>query len=75
MFWVESIHIAIYIINRIPSTYTLGKSPYEMLFGQLPDYSSLQVFGCTCFILKPHVERDKLSSKSDLCVFMGYGIG
>ena len=75
MFWGEAVHTATYVINRIPTAYTSGKSPYEMLFGQLPDYSSLRVFGCTCFVLKPHVERDKLSSKSALCVFLGYGIG
>ncbi|XP_023762077.1 uncharacterized protein LOC111910474 [Lactuca sativa] len=44
----ESVHAATYVINRIPTAYTLGKSPYEMLFGQLPDYSSLQK-GCRCY--------------------------
>ena len=75
MFWGEAVLTAAYVINRIPTAYTDGKSPYEMLFGKLPDYSKLKVFGCTCFVLKPHVERNKLSSKSALCVFLGYGIG
>nr|GEV38853.1 hypothetical protein [Tanacetum cinerariifolium] len=39
-----------------------------------PGYSSLHVFGCTCFVLKPHVERTKLFEKFILCVFMGYGV-
>jgi len=35
----------------------------------------LCVFGCTSFVLKPHVERTKLSPKYALCVFMGYDLG
>jgi hypothetical protein len=37
--------------------------------------SSFRVFGCTCFVLRPHVERSKLSSRSIICVFLGYGEG
>ncbi|TLX69449.1 hypothetical protein E9993_23005, partial [Labilibacter sediminis] len=75
MFWGEAVFTATYVINRIPTASNSGKSPYEVLFGVPPNYSLLRVFGCTCFVLKPHVERDKLSSKSALCVFLGYGIG
>src|SRR5438270_13593353 len=28
-----------------------------------------------CFILRPHIERNKLSSRSAICVFLGYGEG
>jgi hypothetical protein len=29
----------------------------------------------TCFVLLPKVERDKLSKRATICVFLGYGIG
>lgn len=45
------------------------------MYGHVLDYSSLRVFGCTCFVHKPHVEHTKFSPKSTLCVFLGYGIG
>jgi len=45
------------------------------MYGHAPDYSNLSVFGCTCFVLKPHVEHTKLLAKSALCVFLGYGLG
>jgi transposase InsO family protein len=74
-FWGEAILTAVHAINRIPSLVTSGLSPFEKLYRSCPDYSSLKVFGSTCFVLRPHVERDKLSSRSALCVFLGYGDG
>ncbi|CAJ2675738.1 unnamed protein product [Trifolium pratense] len=74
-FWGEAILTAVHAINRIPSSVTSGLSPFEKLYGSCPDYSSLKVFGSTCFVLRPHVERDKLSPRSTICVFLGYGAG
>jgi hypothetical protein len=45
------------------------------LYNSIPGYSSLKVFGSTCFVLRPQVERSKLSSCSAICVFLGYGDG
>jgi len=45
------------------------------LYGHAPNYSTLCVFGCTYFVLKPHVKRIKLSAKFALCVFLGYSFG
>ena len=75
IFWGEALLTATYVINRIPTAHNSGLSPFEKLYGESPDYSSLRVFGCTCFVLRPHVERNKLSPRSALCVFLGYGIG
>ena len=63
------------MINIIPSSHSSSLSPFEKLYGYVPDYSSFKVFGCTCFVLRPHVERSKLSSRSAICVFLGYGEG
>nr|GEY19828.1 uncharacterized mitochondrial protein AtMg00810-like [Tanacetum cinerariifolium] len=70
----EVVLTATYVINRIPIAHNSGLSSFENLYGTWPDYSSLRVFGCTCFVLKPHVERTELSLKSTLCVFLGYGV-
>ncbi|CAJ2639186.1 unnamed protein product [Trifolium pratense] len=74
-FWGEAIRTAVHAINRIPSSVTSGQSPFEKLYGYSPDYSSLKVFGSTCFVLLPQVERNKLSPRSTICVFLGYGDG
>ncbi|KAJ9548119.1 hypothetical protein OSB04_020662 [Centaurea solstitialis] len=75
VFWGEALLTATYLINRIPTAHNSSLSPFEKLYGESHDYSFLRVFGCTCFVLRPHVERNKLSSRSALCVFLGYGIG
>ncbi|GJR33249.1 retrovirus-related pol polyprotein from transposon TNT 1-94 [Tanacetum coccineum] len=74
VFLGEAVLIATYVINRIPTAHNSSLSPFEKLYGTSPDYSTLRVFGCTCFVLKPHVERTKLYAKSTLCVFLGYSV-
>lgn len=71
----EAFLIAVYLINRIPSVITSSISPFERLYSQSPDYHTLRVFGCTCFVLLPKVARTKLFARSVLCVFLGYSDG
>eukprot|EP00257_Ricinus_communis_P021104 XP_015580507.1 uncharacterized protein LOC107262007 [Ricinus communis] len=74
-FWGEGVLSSVHLINRIPISHNSSLSPYERLYGRPPDYSSLRIFGSTCFVLLPHVERSKLTSRSTICVFLGYGAG
>ena len=59
-FWDEAAFTAIYTINLVPSPTTHNKSPFELLYGQTPDYSSLRAFGCACFVSLPPHEQTKL---------------
>ena len=61
-FWGEAVLTAVSLINTIPSSHSSSLSPFEKLYGYVPDYSSFRVFGCTCFVFRPHVESSKLSS-------------
>ena len=61
VFWGEVVLTAICLINTILSFYILGFPHFEKLYGYVPAYSSFRVFDCTCFILHPHVEHNKLS--------------
>lgn len=74
-FWGKVVLTVVHLINKTPSSHTSCLSPYENLYGHPLDYSSLRVFGCTCFILRPSVECNKLSSHSIICVFLSYGEG
>jgi len=71
----EVVLIAVSLINTIASSHSSGLSPFEKLYGYVPDYSSFRIFGCTCFVLRSHVERSKLSSRSAIYVFLGYSEG
>ena len=70
--WVDAALTSVYLINFLPTPVLDWDIPYRRLYGQLPPYSSLRVFGCSCFpFLGPYVSN-KLSTPSIECVFLGY---
>jgi len=71
-FWGEAVITAVSLINTISSSHNSGFSPFDKLYGYVPDYSSFRVFGCPCLVLHSHAEHSKLSSQSAMCVFLGY---
>ena len=71
----ETVLTAVSFFNTILSSNNSGLSFFEKLYGYVPDYFSFRVFYCTYFVLHPHVERSKLSSRSAIYVFLGYGEG
>lgn len=72
IFWGEAVLTAVHLINRIPTALTASISPHERLYRIPPDYSSLRVFGCTCFVMCHSVDRGKIDRRSIMCVFLGY---
>jgi len=74
-FWEEVVLIIVSLINTISSFHSSGPSHFEKLYVYVPNYFSFRVFGCTCFVLRPHVEHSKLSSRTAICVFLGNGEG
>ncbi|KAG9457094.1 hypothetical protein H6P81_001602 [Aristolochia fimbriata] len=74
VFWGETILTSVYIINRLPLAILNNSIPFASLYDASPDYSSLRVFSSTCFVLLPERERDKLSARFAMCIFLGYGL-
>lgn len=54
IFWGEASCIIIYTLTIIGN-----EIAFERLFGVYPDYTSLKVFGCACFMLLHSYERTK----------------
>ena len=70
-FWGESFSSVVHIINNLPTSVVLNKSPYETLFLHKPDYNFLKVFGCVCYPLLRPYNQHKFDFCSSLCLFLG----
>ena len=73
-YWSFAFQTAIFLINRLPSAVLSQNSSYGVLYNRLPDYTSLQSFGCLCFpYLRPYASH-KLANRSVVCYFLGYRV-
>jgi hypothetical protein len=73
-YWVEGLHTATYLLNRLPTTAIQAACPHLALFGSAPSYEHLRVFGCTCYPNTTATAPHKLSPYSTRCVFLGYSV-
>ena len=71
-FWVDATYTAIVTINRLPTPLLSSVSPFQKLFGKVPDYTFLRTFGCACFPILSASLQNKLQPRSIHCVFIGY---
>ncbi|MCO5560242.1 hypothetical protein L7F22_013853 [Adiantum nelumboides] len=71
-FWEEAVSTACYLQNRSYSR-TFRGIPYSLWYGKEPDYSSLRIFGCTCYAFIPALSQNKLDDRALKAIFVGYG--
>nr|KYP55089.1 Retrovirus-related Pol polyprotein from transposon TNT 1-94 [Cajanus cajan] len=71
-FWVKTINIAIYLVNRSPSTIINLKTPQEVWSGKPFDYIGLRIFGCPTYA---QVNDGKLEPRAMKCIFLSYSTG
>jgi hypothetical protein len=71
-FWVSFVSTVTYLINIQPSSALQGGISFDHLCGMMPDYSSLRLFDCVCYVLLAPHERTKLIAQSVECIFLGY---
>jgi hypothetical protein len=74
-FLAEAISTATYLINIQHSSTLQDGISFERFYGKTPDYSSLRLFGCVCYVLLAPHECTKLTTHSVECVecvFLGY---
>jgi histone deacetylase 1/2 len=73
-YWTYALATAVYLINRLPTILHSRNSPFEVLFGWVPDYNKLRTFGCQCYPWLVPYRANKFQSKSHPCVFLGYSL-
>ena len=69
-FWAECVLTAVHLINRLPTALLSQQTPFERLYGQVPSYSHLKVFGCLAYATIVHVSH-KFAPRAKR-VFLGY---
>ena len=72
-FWPDTVSIACFLINRMPSSVLNWATPYHQLFPSYPLFPiEPKVFGCTCLIRDVRPQVSKFDPKSLKCIFPGY---
>jgi hypothetical protein len=74
-YWVEGLHTAAYLLNRLPCKAISVPYPYVALYGAAPSYEQLRMFGCVCYPNLSTQVAHKLAHRSTHCVFLGYSTG
>lgn len=68
-FWGYALETAAFTLNRVPSK-SVDKTPYEIWTGKVHSLSFLKIWGCEAYVKR--LQSDKLTPKSDKCIFVGY---
>ena len=73
-FWSHAFQIATYLINRLPTPILNILSSFHALFGEIPNYSKLHIFGYLCFPFLHPYNNHKLEPRSRPCIFLRYSL-
>jgi Reverse transcriptase (RNA-dependent DNA polymerase)/Integrase core domain len=75
-YWSEAVNTATHLRNRLISNASLtGMTAYFRLYpqGKEDQISHLKPFGCLCFAGVPEEQQKSFTSKTRVCLLMGYG--
>ncbi|PHU23316.1 hypothetical protein BC332_08423 [Capsicum chinense] len=70
-YWGECIEGAVYLLNRLPSEFLQGQSPYAFLNLKVPSLDHLKIFGYLCYATNL-VPSDKFDLRAKAAVMIGY---
>jgi hypothetical protein len=71
-FWPDALVASTYLLNRRPCRPRANATPYELLFGTMPEYNHLCIFGCLCYPNTAATALHKLALHSARCIVIGY---
>ena len=70
--WLYALYTTIFLINHLSTKVLHLQSPFQVLFGKIPNYHHLKVFGCLCYPYIHPYNKHKLSYHSIQCIFLSY---
>ena len=68
-FWGYALFTVCYLFNNIPSK-SVPKTPHELWTGKRTTLNHIRIRGCFSHVLDK--ELNKLDSRSEVCMFVGY---
>ena len=71
-FWGHALETAAYILNLVPSK-SVPSTPTELWTGRQPSLRHVRIWGSPAHVLKGNA--DKLESRTEVCLFVGYPRG
>ena len=71
-FWVEAIHTAVHILNKVYLRPNSDKTPYELWFGRPATIKHFKVFGSKCYIKNIDEHLGKYDDMTNEGGFLGY---
>ncbi|XP_073265503.1 uncharacterized protein [Populus alba] len=69
----ECVLTAMHLINNLPTPLLSHQTPFERLYGKVPTYSHLKIFGCLAYATEVHAAH-KFAPRAIRCVFLGYPV-
>jgi hypothetical protein len=74
--WEFAAITAVHLYNHTPIRCLKWRTPYQLVYNEVPSIGHLRVFGCGAYVHLPaEVRKDKISPRSELMIFLGYPDG
>ncbi|MCO5581705.1 hypothetical protein L7F22_035594 [Adiantum nelumboides] len=73
-YWTEAASVAVYTMNKTPTTIIHDMTLEEKFTGKKPDVSHFKVFRCIAYVHVPDELRTKLDPKAEKYVLIGYSV-
>ncbi len=74
--WEFAVNTATHLYNCTPVCCLNWRTPYKLVYNEVPSIEHLRVFGCGAYVHIPaDVRKDKLAPRGELMIFLGYPDG
>jgi hypothetical protein len=73
-FWLEVVHLVVYILNKAHLRPNNDKTPHELWFGRPSSIKHFKVFGSKCYINNDDDHLINVHSRYDEGILLGYSM-